>query len=385
MNPWEPEMATRTSERVRAHKLRPQGRVTDAGRRRGRERRQHIWQPPDRRTRLRSRSRSSRRRRRPHRSRRPIIACRRRCGRHRRCGRVRRRARLAWTTTAGGAALSRGQQALALLDALDQRGRARRHRRAAARRARDAARTADRARGRADPDRGAQRRRRASGVAGIDIEIRDGSVEVEETNVDDIVNLTISATATGTVDGEALPIGDLVRRRRRRRAVRARRRRPPSRIRSRLPITAVREDGRWYLSVFHTHRRAAARPKMGDRDIPDDGVAPAGGDTPEDAMDTLLDGVEALDLEAVYRGAQSRRVPGAAALRAAVPRRRPGRHSTRRTSDVTIADRLGVHRLGQRRHPLGGDRLPAPSTVDGEDDDGTVDARRRLLDGRGRR
>ena len=47
-------------------------------------------------------------------------------------------------------------------------------------------------------------------LAGVDVQIEDGSVDVEATNVEDIVNLRISAMATATVDGEALPIGDLV-------------------------------------------------------------------------------------------------------------------------------------------------------------------------------
>ncbi len=47
-------------------------------------------------------------------------------------------------------------------------------------------------------------------VSGIAIELDDESVEVTDTNVEDIVNLTISATGSASVDGEALPIGDLL-------------------------------------------------------------------------------------------------------------------------------------------------------------------------------
>ena len=64
-----------------------------------------------------------------------------------------------------------------------------------------------------------------------------------------------------------------------------------------IPITAVREDGRWYLSVGYTLAEAA-RAETGE-DIPESGVAPVGGDTPEDAMDNLLEGLEALDLTRV--------------------------------------------------------------------------------------
>ena len=64
-----------------------------------------------------------------------------------------------------------------------------------------------------------------------------------------------------------------------------------------LPMTAVREDGRWYLSLFYTAAEAI-RAETGE-DIPSEGVAPAGGDAPEAAIDAVLDGIEHLDLEAV--------------------------------------------------------------------------------------
>ena len=64
-----------------------------------------------------------------------------------------------------------------------------------------------------------------------------------------------------------------------------------------LPVTAVRKDGRWYLSLFYTAAEAA-RAETGE-DIPAEGITPTGGDSPEAAMDAFLDGVEALDLSAV--------------------------------------------------------------------------------------
>ena len=134
------------------------------------------------------------------------------------------------------------------------------------------------------------------GVSGVEVQIDDGSVDVEATNVEDIVNLTISATATATVDGQALPIGDLVL---------DLAEGEPSELDIDesesnpldIPITAVREDGRWYLSVGYTLAEAA-RAGTGE-DIPETGVAPVGGDTPERAMDNMLDGLEGLDLTRV--------------------------------------------------------------------------------------
>ena len=130
-------------------------------------------------------------------------------------------------------------------------------------------------------------------ISGLDVQIGDGSVDVEPTNVDDIVNLKISAMATATVDGEALPIGELVR---------DVAEGEPSELDVAasephpldMGITAVREDDRWYLSAGYTLAESA-RAEMGE-DIPETGVAPVGGDSPEDAMDNLLEGLVALDL-----------------------------------------------------------------------------------------
>ena len=62
-------------------------------------------------------------------------------------------------------------------------------------------------------------------------------------------------------------------------------------------MTAVRKDGRWYLSLFYTAAEGA-RAETGE-DIPAEGITPTGGDSPEAAMDAFLDGVEGLDLSAV--------------------------------------------------------------------------------------
>ncbi len=139
-------------------------------------------------------------------------------------------------------------------------------------------------------------------VAGVDIELQDERVEVEETNVDDIVNLEISARGTGTIDGEQLPIGDLV-------AdnlpddtdlsdLDASGEADQEELET-LPITAVEQDGRWYLSVFHSVAENARRSAEEPVDIPTEGVAPVGGDSPEDAVDAFLGGVQDLDLETI--------------------------------------------------------------------------------------
>ena len=135
-------------------------------------------------------------------------------------------------------------------------------------------------------------------ISGVDIVLEDESVRADATNVDEIVNLDISATGSATVDGEELPIGDLVldnvdtdlseldtdeadEQ--------------PDELEFRL--TAVEEDGRWYLSLFHTIAETVRAEASEPVDIPSEGVAPIGGDSPEDAVDAFLAGVESLDLE----------------------------------------------------------------------------------------
>ncbi len=60
----------------------------------------------------------------------------------------------------------------------------------------------------------------------------------------------------------------------------------------------MRKDGRWYLSAFYSIAETM-RHDAGDPDIPTAGVALNGGDSPEAAMDHMLDAVAGLDLDKV--------------------------------------------------------------------------------------
>ena len=50
-----------------------------------------------------------------------------------------------------------------------------------------------------------------SDIGGVDLVVESQSVETRPTNVDDIVNVDITAAISGSIDGEALPIGDWIR------------------------------------------------------------------------------------------------------------------------------------------------------------------------------
>lgn len=135
-----------------------------------------------------------------------------------------------------------------------------------------------------------------SDIGGVDFVVESQSVETRPTNVDDIVNVDITAAISGSIDGESLPIGDWIRENLDE-DLSSLDTESPEPTSDTLPVTAVRKDGRWYLSLFYTAAEGA-RAETGE-DIPAEGITPTGGDSPEAAMDAFLDGVEALDLSAV--------------------------------------------------------------------------------------
>ncbi len=137
------------------------------------------------------------------------------------------------------------------------------------------------------------------GIDGFDVALDDRSVDVVTTNVDDIANITMTADATVTVNGDELPVGELltdnfgdvfdemagVEE-------------TESGLDFALPLTAVEHDGRWYISGMYALAENA-RQSAGFDEIPAEGIVPKGGDSPEGAVDVLLDSVEQLDLSAL--------------------------------------------------------------------------------------
>ena len=116
-----------------------------------------------------------------------------------------------------------------------------------------------------------------------------------DTNVDDVSNIRIIASGTSTVNGEQVPIGDLL---------------IDEAFGGDRPeidndtaeadvdwkLATVKHDGRWYLSAFYS----IAENARGDGyDIPETGVVAQGADTPEGAVQAIFDAVDDLDLEAL--------------------------------------------------------------------------------------
>jgi hypothetical protein len=133
-----------------------------------------------------------------------------------------------------------------------------------------------------------------SGIGGLELEFTDIQVVAEPTNVDDITNVRVSGSVTASIDGAKVPIGDLII------DDILDGERPDMSMDATteefddLQFTAVEQDGRWYLSLFHSIAESA----RGDQPVPAEGMAVAGADSPEGAVDALLTAVQDLKLDA---------------------------------------------------------------------------------------
>jgi hypothetical protein len=131
-------------------------------------------------------------------------------------------------------------------------------------------------------------------LSGFDIEMADQLTEVTPTNVADISNIMMTAQITASLDGGQLPIGDLITDFASDGFDPSDFDEAPTTTDFELPMTVVEQDGRWYLSLFHTAAEAV-RGSTGES-IPQRGLEPRGGETPEGAVSALLDGVEQFDV-----------------------------------------------------------------------------------------
>ncbi|CAN5568052.1 hypothetical protein BH23ACT3_BH23ACT3_07170 [soil metagenome] len=137
----------------------------------------------------------------------------------------------------------------------------------------------------------------ADGIEGVKFVVERASVRVQPTNVADITNLNLRGDLTVIVDGAALPIGsllddfiaDLDRS-----EVDTTETEPFD-----VTLASVELEGRWYLSVFFSIAEAVRAEFSPPPDIPEAGIEPTGGSTPEGALDVLFDAIEALDLTRV--------------------------------------------------------------------------------------
>ena len=132
-------------------------------------------------------------------------------------------------------------------------------------------------------------------VGGLDIAFDDVRVEPTATNVDDVSDIRITATGTASVNGESVPIGNLLI------DEAFGGDRPdldsePQNSDLDWKLATVKDDGRWYLSAFYS---IAENARNGGDDIPEASLLPRGADTPEGAVQAIFDAVHDLDLEAL--------------------------------------------------------------------------------------
>ena len=225
------------------------------------------------------------------------------------------------------------------------------------------------------------------GIDGFDVTLDSRSVEVATTNVDDIANITMTADATVTVNGDELPVGELLTDNfgdafGEMEGVEE----TDSGLEFSLPLTAVERDGRWYISAMYAAAETA-RQRAGFDEIPAEGVVPHGGDSPEGAVEVLLDGVEQRDLSAIIGGINPNE---AEALQRYAPLfLGDAQDCARRDPGDDGVHRHGVRGERRRQHPVGDPHGRAPRRRGSRPErrvggDGVVHRRlcRRLLSGR---
>lgn len=134
-------------------------------------------------------------------------------------------------------------------------------------------------------------------IGGIDMQLSDITVTAIPTNVDDIVNIEINGSATVSVNGSEVPLGGLLIDK----AFGGTRPdldvEPESDEIDDATLTVVERDGRWYLSAFYTIAEQIRSDSGDDLDVPAVGVVAEGADSPEGAVDAMLEAVSDLDIE----------------------------------------------------------------------------------------
>jgi hypothetical protein len=140
-----------------------------------------------------------------------------------------------------------------------------------------------------------------SGLTGLDVQLSNQTVEVVPTGADDIVMLQLDADVVAVVDGEALPIGELITDRMPEEMVTEMRGTQSTETDVLdVALAGVEEDGRWYISLLYTAAEVA-RAADGAATVPD-GIGAVGADSPEAAAERFFDQIEQLDVRGMLQG-----------------------------------------------------------------------------------
>jgi len=140
-----------------------------------------------------------------------------------------------------------------------------------------------------------------SKVSGVDINLTDAKVTADEPAADDITTIHIAATDKSSINGKDLPLGDIIVNE----ALGGEK--PTTQSTSSggpadLTVTTVEKDGRWYLSLFYSVAENARQDGRTSTPVPDKGVALAGADEPEDAVDQMAKALTKLDFATMIGG-----------------------------------------------------------------------------------
>ena len=141
-------------------------------------------------------------------------------------------------------------------------------------------------------------------VNGVDVELSDTDVIVEETNADDIRHVTITGTAEVTVSGDEIPTGPIIEDEFDEAEVSTEDSTTTEPFE--LPLVGIEQDGEWFLSAGYTIAESIRQLDV-DYDtgeIPDipsveEAIAPVGADSPDGAVEAMLDAVADKDVEAM--------------------------------------------------------------------------------------
>ncbi len=147
---------------------------------------------------------------------------------------------------------------------------------------------------------------RLEAVGGADFEITLAS-DLETVNAaDDIVTVKAAGTAKADLDASKIPIGDFLIEN----AFDGKRPNDTNSTSSEfggdagnpVPITTVKRDGRWYVSLWYSVAEAARQ--SADVALPsrDEAIKPIGADSPEEAVGQMIEAIASFDLKAVIAG-----------------------------------------------------------------------------------
>ncbi len=137
----------------------------------------------------------------------------------------------------------------------------------------------------------------ASAVGGFDLVVEGLELTTDQV-ADDLANVYASGTIVATIDGSQVPVGRRVDDFEGVRDELGATHETESSAFSQFRITTVREDGRWYVSLFHSLGEALRLEEGRPVVTASEALVPRGAASPDAALDALLDAAERLDARA---------------------------------------------------------------------------------------